>query len=659
MVPASSPRRHPTVLIALSLLAILWLAAYLRWRAPDLIPYTYDEADQIARMTSLTTRSGPARFLGGGTHVGLDRSALHATHLRLPLTLGDGRVEFAVWWMGALGVLAVALGYRLGAAAGGPWCGVWTALLLAANPWVIQGDRRLWAHVYMALSVAIPLLAWEAMVRRRDRALVALPLAAALQLLAHLLALLQATSWPVALLLAPRAWRRRAFGLGILLALLLVSPYVWAVLAHTQWNLGQIPGLSWQPLALHWEALASPHTWPPLMRLVTGLNVTPRALLGQEQPWVGVLLLALVGLGVLRLARETRHPARGLGARLFLLWPIPPLIILALRPLPVYEQYWTVLAPWPALYAALGLDQVRRLLPTTRLAAPALTLVTASVVAVWIGVANGNLAALAAGERGHTLREWRRVMESAVAQARAEDLTTIRFIADGRDPAVDGDAAAVTTLLPPMSRTLPGPPLYARFVEAARPPGLLLARHEPSLHVVMVDAPLQEAALTHLGELRWRGEVGGAVDPARLYRAPAYDPAPLGITPLEPAPMFDAGLQLVGTRLPAHRAELPAVYTLVWEVFEHTTDASTRAFTAYNHILAADGTMVAQVDGLSLLSRDWWPGDVLVQAYPMTLAAGDYVWRVGLYSQTDGGRAYIHDPAGWVDHVDIPFHVMP
>ncbi|MCB0085181.1 MAG: hypothetical protein KDE47_29780, partial [Caldilineaceae bacterium] len=51
------------------------------------------------------------------------------------------------------------------------------------------------------------------------------------------------------------------------------------------------------------------------------------------------------------------------------------------------------------------------------------------------------------------------------------------------------------------------------------------------------------------------------------------------------------------------------------------------------------------------LSRDWWPGDVLIQPYAVALPAGNYTWRVGLYSRVDGGRAAVLDNG---DAVDLP-----
>lgn len=60
-------------------------------------------------------------------------------------------------------------------------------------------------------------------------------------------------------------------------------------------------------------------------------------------------------------------------------------------------------------------------------------------------------------------------------------------------------------------------------------------------------------------------------------------------------------------------------------------------------------SMVGQVDGLALLSRDWWPGDVLLQPYVSDLPAGEFRWRVGLYSRVDGARSITSLGADYVD----------
>lgn len=142
------------------------------------------------------------------------------------------------------------------------------------------------------------------------------------------------------------------------------------------------------------------------------------------------------------------------------------------------------------------------------------------------------------------------------------------------------------------------------------------------------------------GELVWQGDVSQGELGARLYRLPAFAETPFDYVPVPNAPTFDAGLQLLGYRFPAAaNANQPIVVTLIWHVLEPPTEVRQRDMTAFNHILTHNGGMAAQVDGLALLSRDWWPGDVLVQSYTVTLPAGDYVWRTGIYSRVDGARS--------------------
>ena len=97
--------------------------------------------------------------------------------------------------VGALGVIAVALTYVLGRRVGGPVVGLMAALFMAANPWLIAYDRKLWAHIQVAFSVFLLILAWDVVVRRRRWAVFWFPVVAALQVLAHVLAVLQALSW--------------------------------------------------------------------------------------------------------------------------------------------------------------------------------------------------------------------------------------------------------------------------------------------------------------------------------------------------------------------------------------------------------------------------------------------------------------------------------
>jgi hypothetical protein len=117
--------------------------------------------------------------------------------------------------------------------------------------------------------------------------------------------------------------------------------------------------------------------------------------------------------------------------------------------------------------------------------------------------------------------------------------------------------------------------------------------------------------------------------------------------------VFDTGLTLLGYVFPEDADDsAPVEVTLIWQMLDPHPDMLTRDFTAFNHVLDAEtGSMAAQVDGFSVLSRDWWPGDVIIQPYVVTLQPGIYRWRVGLYSRTDGGRSQVLYGG---DSVDLP-----
>ena len=198
-----------------AIFGVLLLAAALRWMQPGLVEFKYDEVN-ITRQALGLLNGGPLPVLSGGTTLGIQRGALDVYLLALPLGLIGQHIEAAVWGLAALGVIAVALTYVLGRRVGGPAVGLMAALFMATNPWLITYDRKLWAHIQVVFSVLLLLLAWDVVVRRRRWAAFWFPVVAALQVLAHVLAVAQALSWLGAFLVAPRRWWRRETGFGLL-----------------------------------------------------------------------------------------------------------------------------------------------------------------------------------------------------------------------------------------------------------------------------------------------------------------------------------------------------------------------------------------------------------------------------------------------------------
>ncbi len=672
--PSAVPARHRSPWPRAAILLILCLAAGLRWIEPGLVEFKYDEA-HIAGQALDLARGGPLPLLSGGTTLGVQRGALDVYLLAMPLKLLGGRVEAAVWFLSALGVLAVALTYLLARKAGGISTGLLAATFMAANPWLIYFDRKLWAHIQVVFSVALLLLAWQVIVSGRRRAALCFPLLAAMQLTAHVLAILQALSWLGAFLVAPRRWLRRETALGLLAASAVLTPYLWAL---WQWmsSHGGAAGL----LSAGLEAgqvgsapIALAATLREAARLLTGdgLNVLA-ALPRSASPWwlaTGALLpplSILFGVGLLRTVWDSVRPGRGTtGARLLLAWTAGPALLLALGPLRPPLQYWTVLLPLPALYLALGCDWVvrgltgvlvrvlkagdgRRRTIAMGAAWGAAVVPVAVLVLVWCGSHAELLRAVDRGTGATTfgppLKRWETAVATALMWADRLGAQEVRVAVNGVDPGYDGEAAAVAALL--------GSPPYARFVAPASPPAVLLANDKPSLYLWAVDSAETEAELARMGERVWEGALAGGHPLVHLYRLPPASTADLGFQRLDPPAIFDAGLALIGYALPQDgRAGQPLRATLVWRVLDPPWSVRERDMTAFNHILDAGGQGAAQADGLALLSRDWWPGDVLMQPYSLTLPAGAYRWRTGIYSRQDGGRSQLVTGG---DSVELP-----
>ena len=402
-----------------------------------------------------------------------------------------------------------------------------------------------------------------------------------------------------------------------------------------------------------WAAGASDGRWRSALQLVGGDGVSSLVgLTANDNAWwragsvMAWLILLLIAVGVTRTFYWLRSPAQRanqkVGARLLLAWMLGPLLVLGLSPVTVYPQYWTVLLPLPALFLALGMDAcislVRRL-TTPRLASATLVAVASVLAIVWVGSYGATMQALSAGEGGAAfgipLQRWQETMTAAREWAYRLDVDEIRIASQGVDPGYESDPAVIAALI--------GNPPYARFVAPGSPPALLLKDGKESLYLWTIDAPETERLLAELGTKVWEGTLANGRPPARLYRLPSAEQSGLDYLPLAPAPVFAAGMELLGYDIPADAAaNTPFDVTLVWRVLDPPPAVRAGDYTAFNHILAADtGARVAQADGLDLLSRDWWPGDVLVQPYRVQLPAGEYIWRVGLYSRVDGTRSSV------------------
>ncbi len=108
---------------------------------------------------------------------------------------------------------------------------------------------------------------------------------------------------------------------------------------------------------------------------------------------------------------------------------------------------------------------------------------------------------------------------------------------------------------------------------------------------------------------------------------------------------FGSVARLLGYDLPDRpiRAGEPLTLTLYWEALEGATGTH---YTVFTHLLAPDGRIVAQHDGVPAGGRKptggWLPGEIIVDPHPMAFREPGYRGpariEVGLYNPTTGER---------------------
>ncbi len=167
----------------------------------------------------------------------------------------------------------------------------------------------------------------------------------------------------------------------------------------------------------------------------------------------------------------------------------------------------------------------------------------------------------------------------------------------------------------------------------------------------LVQIPARTADGRHSWELTVLGPAGVAVGPAAelgwlVASAPerVWD-QPESMHPADIRYSLDTGAsfaQLVGYDLGQLRPGDHLSLTLVWEALAETKTS----YRVYVHLLAADGTLVTQSDGIpagwSRPTTGWLPGEFVADlrslAIPADLPAGDYTLTAGFYELATGDR---------------------
>jgi hypothetical protein len=121
---------------------------------------------------------------------------------------------------------------------------------------------------------------------------------------------------------------------------------------------------------------------------------------------------------------------------------------------------------------------------------------------------------------------------------------------------------------------------------------------------------------------------------------------------------FDQGISLLGYEAPEESAAgRPLCATIYWQ----TAQAMTANYTAFLHLVGADGVLQAQNDSPPVFgyypTSAWQPGEIVADLHclvlPPGLAAGTYTLRAGLYDSASGERLGLLNPQGAGDALDL------
>ena len=215
-------RRHPWE--ATGLVLVVALAAWLRLRELGLVEFKADEAAGVELARRLL--DGEIPTVGLRSSVGAFNPPLFVYLMAIPLGARDDPLV-ATAFVGVLAVVAVALTFFVLRPRFGALAAYAAAGLFATAPWAVLYGRKIWAQDLLPVfTVSLLWSMFLVLERPRSRAVMLVPVLLCLTFQLNFSAL--ALVVPAALLLLYRArevhWR--AFGGGLLLAVLLLAPWL-------------------------------------------------------------------------------------------------------------------------------------------------------------------------------------------------------------------------------------------------------------------------------------------------------------------------------------------------------------------------------------------------------------------------------------------------
>jgi len=647
------------------LFLILLLAAGLRLTRLDLIEFKYDEATW-ARSALAIVHEGRLPALGMVSSLGPYHPPLMSYLLALPFALSrDPRL--AAGWIALLGVAAVGLTWWVGRTYFGRRVGLLAALLLSACPWAVIHSRKTWTQSREALTLLFIAAVLALVARRKPWALAAALAATGLLISIHLGGLAFVLMLLLLAVLFRRSIRPLPALVGLLLFLLILSPYLLYEVGHDWPNLRSFVNLAGQTATLDLQA-------PRMAAMITG-GYHLQDLAGErfadflasilDLRWLDQAEMALLWVGlawlVYRVGRELltsrgRLSPDGAARSVLLCWFCLPVALLLRHAAPLHPHDLNLLYPVQHLIIALLLVDVldwtsrssRFTFHVSRftLYVPRFTLYvllfTICLLLSWHVYLQQSLLTFVdahdtPGGYGapikYTLAAARRAEE---LQAEAEGAELITLL-PGADSRYDGQAAVFDVLLGPGPRPVDG---RRTLVFPARP-------------TVYLADPGAEPALATLAEMG--AEVGPAL-PLRGGSSAAYhffrwEPDVLDVPhPWEGDPVrWASGVTLLGYDWSGDpRPGGTLRWTLYWRIEGIPPVEGDLHW--FNHLVDGEGARWGQMDGVGLPVSEWRVGDTVLTWFDIPIAADapapPYFIRSGMYTYPDIVSISLLDVAG-------------
>jgi 4-amino-4-deoxy-L-arabinose transferase-like glycosyltransferase len=637
----------------LLLLAILLLAAGLRFYHLDWVEYKLDEAN-ISRLALNMVRTGRVPIWGLGSSVGIYNGALSEWLLAIPYAVSSSPLV-ATGFVAALNVLAVAMTFAFTRKVAGPTAGLIAALLFAVAPWAVLNSRKLWAQDLLPpFVIAYLWTAYLALVEKKRWWLVGhvLALAACIQLHYSALTLVFLTVFLISLFWW-RRWSWKVLAVVAVVGVLGFVPFLYldattiapdAITgqAHAFPNVTRI-----MQTVLYRKAVVDTTAFQMAWIMVTGSDLHSLAGASEFRNYLDSLLPVapvFIVLGVLVLvalawalwrAAHAWNDARAKAGFIVAMGMVFPTLLFVWHSTPVFPHYFILLYPWPYVLVAMFVVWIAQQRPRWRVAwwgGALIIVITAAQIYGYVSIMQFVAGRNTPGGYGTPVGLTLQAVRSAEQMAR-EMKGHILVMADGDNVEADQVASIWDVLVDPV--------FAPRVVDRRR------AMVYPTAPAALVYAPGASGggSATHIPLRRGEGEYS-------LIRW-AGDTAPSKVGNLSPRgpARWANGVQLLAAQLSGDvRPGSTFRWQLTWRVDSAPPPGVDYHWT--NQLYDGAGKRVGQMDGVGFPSRSWRVGDTVVTWFDVPIAPdaapGMYTMRVGMYTYPDIETVPVIDGSGYV-----------